>query len=156
MPREVAVGPLDVNRSAPVIGSAEAVIGAPVELVWDVLSDFENWPKWNRSVSKIRLNGPLEVGTSFDWVGGGSKIASRLEEIDRPHRIAWSGRTLGIRAVHVWSFQAVEQGTSVRTEESFDGLIVRMLPGVMRRMLDKALREGMDALRIEAESRHRA
>lgn len=144
---------MDVNSAAPVVGSAEAVIEAPVELVWAVLSDLEGWPKWNRSVTRIRLKGPLAVGTSFTWVGGGSKIVSRLEEIDKPSRIVWSGRTLGIRAVHVWRFRVVELGTLVQTEESFDGLVVKFLPGLMRRMLDKALREGIEALKAEAEAR---
>ncbi|MEZ4386102.1 MAG: SRPBCC family protein [Candidatus Krumholzibacteriia bacterium] len=141
-----------VNRSAPVVGRAEAVITAPVEVVWDVLSDLEGWPRWNPSVSKMRLDGPLAVGTSFAWVGGGSRITSKLEQLDRPRRIAWSGKTFGIRAVHVWEFRTVATGTSVRTEESFDGWIVRLLPGIMRRMLDRALRDGLDALKREAEA----
>jgi len=145
---------VEVDSSAPVVGNAEIVINAPVDLVWEVLSDFEGWPKWNKSVSKIRLGGPLEVGTSFNWVGGGSKIASRLEEIDKPNRLAWSGKTLGIKAVHVWKFRVSEKGTLVHTEESFDGLIVRIFPGVMRKMLNKALDEGVRALKAEAESRH--
>lgn len=142
-----------INNAAPVVGHAEAVIGAPVELVWDVLSDLGGWPKWNPSVSRMNVRGRMDVGTTFEWVGGGSKITSRLEEIDRPSRIAWSGRTMGIRAVHVWEFSAVPGGTFVKTGESFDGLPARLLPGPLRKMLDKALRDGMDALKIEAESR---
>lgn len=142
-----------INSSAPVIGRAEALIEAPIETVWDVLSDLDGWPKWNPSVSRMNLRGRLDVGTTFEWVGGGSKITSRLEEIDRPSRIVWSGRTMGIRAVHVWELSTVPDGTFVRTEESFDGLLVRLLTGPMRKMLDKALRDGILALKVEAESR---
>ena len=81
--------PIDVNREAPVGGAAEAYIEAPIETVWRVLSDLEKWPAWNNGVSKIRVGGPIEVGTSFEWVGGGFKIVSRLEEVEPPARIGW-------------------------------------------------------------------
>jgi uncharacterized protein YndB with AHSA1/START domain len=91
-----------VNPEAPAIATVDVLINAPIETVWEVLSDFQNWPIWNKSVLKMQVDGPVEAGTSFEWIGDGWKIASRLEEVDPPKRIAWSGSTLGIRAVHVW------------------------------------------------------
>lgn len=155
MPNEkMTVAHIEVNKVAPAVGLAETFIKAPIETVWGILTNFESWPSWNKSVSKIQLNGPVKVGTSFVWVAGGSKIFSRLEEVDALKRLAWSGKTLGIRAVHVWKFEKKDEGTHVHTEESFDGFIVRLFPGLMKKMLAKALDQGVTALKTEAESRH--
>jgi len=34
---------IEVNRKAPVVGTAEAHIEAPVEVVWRILSDLDGW-----------------------------------------------------------------------------------------------------------------
>ena len=146
---------MEVDRKAPVIGTADAHVKAPIATVWRILSDLEGWPSWNKGVSKIQPNGPVRVGTSFVWVAGASRIVSRLEEVDPPRRIAWSGRMLGIRAVHVWKFEERVEGTHVHTEESFDGFIVRLFPGLMKKMLVRSLDQGVAALKAEAETRHR-
>jgi uncharacterized protein YndB with AHSA1/START domain len=148
------VAHVEANKAAPAIGLAKTLVNAPIETVWKLLSDFEGWPTWNKSVSRIQLNGPVDVGTTFVWVAGGSTIVSRLEEIEAPSRIVWSGKTFGIKAVHVWKFERRNDGTHVYTEESFDGLIVKLFPGLMRKMLAKALDQGVRALKEEAENRH--
>ncbi|MBP1770028.1 MAG: hypothetical protein H6P96_646 [Candidatus Aminicenantes bacterium] len=144
---------VEVDHDAPATGIAEVLIKAPIDTVWRILSDLEKWPSWNKSVSKIRVNGPLEAGTSFDWTAGSSRIVSRLEEVDPPQRIVWSGRMPGIRAIHVWELKADGDGTRVRTEESFEGLIVGLLRGLMKKTLAKALAQGTAALKAAAESR---
>ncbi len=145
---------VEVNKVAPAIGLAEILVNAPIATVWKLLSDFEGWPTWNKSVSRIQLNGPVDVGTTFVWVAGGSKIVSCLEEIEAPNRIVWSGKTFGIKAVHVWKFEKRNDGTHVYTEESFDGLIVKLFPGLMRKILAKALDQGVRALKEAAENLH--
>jgi len=42
----------ELNKQAPVVESKEAFVNAPLEVVWSVLTDFEQWPQWNESVSK--------------------------------------------------------------------------------------------------------
>jgi len=144
---------IEVNHEAPATGIAEVFIQAPPEKVWRILSELEKWPSWNKSVSMIRVNGPLETGTSFEWTTGGSRIISRLKEVDPPRKIAWSGRMLGIRAIHVWELKAEGEGTRVRTEESFDGIVATLLRGLMKKTLAKALAQGTASLKAAAESR---
>jgi uncharacterized protein YndB with AHSA1/START domain len=140
-----------VNVEAPAIAEAEAFIQAPIEKIWGILSDFENWPAWNKSVSRMRVDGPVRIGTTFEWLADGWKIASRLEEVDSPERIAWSGETLGIRAMHVWDLSEEAQGTRVHTVESFEGLVPRLLRGFTRKTLAESLNKGLAALKAAAE-----
>jgi len=142
-----------VNPDAPAIADADAHIEAPIEMVWDILTDFQNWPTWNKSVSKMQVDGPIETGTSFEWHADGWKLASCLEEVDPPKRVAWSGTTLGIRSTHVWDLTEEGQGTHVQTVEAFEGLVPTLLRYFTRKKLAKSLDQGMAALKAEAESR---
>ena len=143
---------IEVNREAPVVEVAAGYIKAPVETVWRILSDLENWPSWNKSVSKIQVNDPVTPDTSFAWVAGDSRIMSRLEEVIPLKRIAWTGKMFGIRAVHVWELGAKERETHVHTEESFEGLVASLFRGSLKKLLAKTLNQGIASLKLEAES----
>ncbi|HNW61243.1 MAG TPA: SRPBCC family protein [bacterium] len=145
---------IQVNEKAPAYAMREAYINAPIQLVWSILTDLEKWPEWNDSVKTMDLQGKVAAGTEFRWTAGGLKIRSRIEQVDAPKRIVWSGRTIGIRAMHSWTFTEEKEGTKVRTEESFEGWMVKLLARPMNRSLSDALEQGLAALKKEAEKRH--
>ncbi len=146
---------MDINRKAPAIASAEALIRAPLDVVWSVQTNFTEWSRWNPDVAYVDMEGPLAPGTEFRWKSGGAAITSELKEVEFKRRIVWTGKILGIRAIHVWMFEEQADGVLVRTEESFDGLLVRLFARSMRRMLDSALSNGLDALKSECERSQR-
>jgi len=123
--------PLDINRKAPATASTEAVILAPLNVVWSILTRIDGWSRWNPNVSRVELRRPLMPGTKLHWkAGSGASIVSTLQEVESERRVAWTGR-LGIRAVHVWTF---EEGR----------WCARSVGGVFRRIHREALR-GTDA-----------
>lgn len=144
---------MEVDRDAPVIGLAEGQVAAPPEVVWDVLTGFADWPRWNPDVKSVELDGPVAEGTEFRWKSGPGTIRSRIERLDRPALAGWTGKTMGIAAAHVWRFEQRDGGTFVHTEESFSGLLPRLLRGRMRKTLDGALQSGLGHLKAEAERR---
>jgi uncharacterized protein YndB with AHSA1/START domain len=144
---------MKVDEHAPVIGSAEAQVAAPPEVVWDILAALETWPSWNPDVKSVQVDGPVAEGTTFRWKAKPGTIRSRIERLDRPSLIGWTGRTLGIDAVHVWRLEPRDSGTFVRTEESFSGLLPRLMRGRIQKTLDAALDTGVRQLKAEAERR---
>jgi hypothetical protein len=144
---------VEVNSAAPAIATGDIEIQAKPESVWDVLADIDNWPSWNPDVKEAKLTGGLKVGSSFRWKAGPGTITSTLEQVDRPREIGWAGRTMGIIAVHVYRLESSGEGTMVHTEESFDGLIARLLKGPTRRTLQKGIDGGLASLKAEAERR---
>lgn len=144
---------MDINHNAPAVASAEAFIRAPLSLVWAVQADLEGWSRWNPDVSRVDLRGPLAAGTEFRWKAGGLPIVSVLREVEPERRIAWTGRMMSIRAVHVWTFMEQDDGVVVRSAESFEGLLVRFMAGPMQRMLADSLEKGLAALKAECERR---
>jgi len=142
---------MDINRKAPANASAEALIRAPLDVVWSVQTNLTEWSLWNPDVEYVDMDGPLAPGTEFRWKAGGAAISSELQEVEAKRRIVWTGKILGIRAVHVWMFEEQADGTLVRTEESFDGLLARLFAKSMRRMLAASLIKGLEALKTECE-----
>jgi hypothetical protein len=116
-----------------------------------VQSNISEWSRWNPEVEYVDMEGPLAPGTGFRWKSGGAATTSELQEVEPKTRIVWTGKILGIRAVHVWTFEEQTNGVLVRTEESFEGLLARLFAKSMRRMLAAALVRGLDALKVECE-----
>jgi uncharacterized protein YndB with AHSA1/START domain len=140
-----------IAAEAPVVATHEVVIDAPIDRVWEILTAIERWPEWNPDVKSVSMDGPVERGSSFRWKAGPGTITSLVEHVERPHVVAWSGRTLGIRAVHVWRLESTESGTLARTEESYDGLVARVLRRSLQKILDNSLADGARYLKAEAE-----
>lgn len=139
-----------IDRNAPVSARCAIEIQAPIERVWTILTDLPRWPEWNSAVSEMQSSGPVRIGTTFRWRAG-SVARSRVFEAAGPGVIAWTGRTMGIDAVHVWKLESKGARTAVTTEESFQGLLVRLFPGSFHRMLSGALDTVLRDLKAAAE-----
>jgi uncharacterized protein YndB with AHSA1/START domain len=140
-----------VNEEAPVVSRADDEIAAPIEEVWRILTAVEEWPTWNPDVKSVSIAGPVVPGETFRWKAGPASITSTVTHVVPPRLIAWTGTTLGIRANHIWHLEQCGGRTNVRTEESYEGLVARVLRRSLQKTLDTALRNGVRHLRVEAE-----
>jgi uncharacterized protein YndB with AHSA1/START domain len=141
---------------APVRSKREIDIAAPPQVVWDVLTHFEQWPQWNPDVKSMSYDGPLARGSEFRWKAGPGTIVSTLERVEPPRAVTWRGRTMSIKAMHHWRLEPQDGGTRVETEESFSGLLARLFRGQLQKTLDKSLGDGLEHLKSEAERRSAA
>lgn len=145
---------MEIDRTAPAWAEREIEIAAPIEVVWDVLSDVDDWPRWFSEGTSAAISGPVAPGTTLRMKSRDpGTITARIESAEPPHLLAWAGRTLGISAIHVWRLDRSEGGTRVRTQESMDGFPVRLLRAPMRRKLEVVLEAWLRDLKIEAERR---
>ena len=144
---------MEINRNAPATAEGELRIDADPQTVFSVISAIDQWPSWNPDVKSVTVEGPVQPGTVFRWKSGPSTLTSTLQVVDPPDEIAWTGTTLGIKAVHVFRFQASDGRTLAHSEESWEGLIARLLKGYSRRTLDKGIRSILSHLKTEAERR---
>ena len=144
---------MEVNQSAPVVASDQIDVNADPATVWEVISAIDAWPSWNPAVKAASMHGPLAEGTTFRWKAGPGTINSTLQQVDPPHVLGWTGKTLGIKAVHVYRLEDRDGRTTVYTAESWEGLIARLLRRSMQRQLETALRPGLERLKQESERR---
>ena len=142
---------MEINTAAPAVARGEIEVAASAAIVWRVLTEIANWPSWNPDVKSATLEGPLAPGTQFRWKAGPGTITSTLQGVEPAHRIEWTGTTFGIKAIHVYELEQRDGTTMVRSAESWDGLLVRLLRGSMTKSVQKALDSGLRRLKIEAE-----
>lgn len=91
----------------------------------------------------------MAQGAVFRWKAGSARIVSTLQDVDRPSRLSWTGRTMGMGAIHVWHFEP--RGAMVRMEESFSGFPARLLRKKLQRDLDATTEKAMAALKTAVE-----
>ncbi len=142
---------MDINRDAPATAEGELHIAAEPRAVFSVLAALEGWPSWNPDVRSVTVEGPVERGTVFRWRSGATSLTSTLQVVDPPRELSWTGTTMGIRAVHVFRFDPQDGGTRARSEESWEGLLPRLLKGYSRRTLATGIQKVLAALKAEAE-----
>ena len=146
---------MEINEQAPVVGASEIEIAAAPELVWDVLTAIDRWPSWNPQVKSMDMQGGIAEGSQFRWKAGPGTITSIIRRVEAPRLISWTGKTLGIDAIHVYRLEPRDGKTFVRTQESYEGLVARLLRRPLQKTLDSALEEGLRHLKAEAERRTR-
>jgi hypothetical protein len=129
---------MDIDTSAPAVARGEIEVAASPETIWDILTDIWEWPSWNPDVKSASLEGPLAKGTKVRWKPGPGTITSTLRSVEPPHLIAWTGTTFGIKAKHVYRLERRDDATIVKSEESWDGLLVRLLRRSMARRSGRA------------------
>jgi uncharacterized protein YndB with AHSA1/START domain len=144
---------MEIDRSAPVVAAAEEEIATDAQTVWDLIAAVDRWPSWNEEVKSASVEGRIAEGAVFRWKTRTGTITSRLRELDRPRRVAWTGRTFGIATAHVWTLEPRGERTLVTSTASFDGLLARALRLPLRKMLQRALDGGLRMLASEAERR---
>ena len=147
-----AATPPAINRRAPILLAGEIEIAAPPELVWDVLSKIDAWPSWNPDVKAAALEGDLAAGSVFRWKAG-AKLTSTLTHVAPQRMIAWTGTSMGLNAVHVYTLEPRAAATIVKTEESVEGLLARLFKRPLQKTMNKSIENGLNALKAEAERR---
>ena len=143
----------EIDTSAPVIAEGEILIEADMVKVWHIMRDVAGWPQWNPDIAEVQLDGEIAEGSTFQWKAGSGIIRSTMRVLDPPHRMAWTGSTMGIRAVHAWRLKSSGTGTIVATAESWNGLLPRLFRRRLSDFLHRSINSGLGYLKTEAESR---
>jgi len=139
-----------IDEHAAAKASSEILIAAPIEKVWRLLVDIDEWPKWQPNISAAKIAGPLNQGTEFKWTADGTKITSRLALVKPGEELAWSGKALHATAIHVWQLRpGPNGGTVVSTRESMSGFMLKVF--YSSKDLEKSQKAWLDALKREAE-----
>lgn len=143
---------MDINQNAPLVGRKEMVIAAPLDTVWALVSELERWPDWQPDVKWIKLEGPLAPGSVFRWNSSGLNFTSTLQEVLPKRRIGWTGKTLGLNAVHNWTFEPIDDThTRVTTEESIAGILSGIIKLLSANFMAESLESALQKLKTAAE-----
>lgn len=132
-----------------IIAETDILIHAPIEKVWQVVTDVNNYPEWNPFVVRAETNGSTvarKTNMKFYIVWGNGHTENSNEVVadaKAPHKDAegvlrahWSYRFNGwlhyfglVRAIRYQWLHETEPGKTVyRTREEFKGLLKNFVP----------------------------
>ena len=130
-----------------------ADVKAGAEVLWDILVDVKSWPdrKLIASIASPASN-LLREGSSFKVQHQGLTWTLTVTGIEKPRKLRWTGKCLGLKAAHEWEF--IEEGAKTRAvnRESISGWMTIFLYPLIKRILARADEEWLNDLKSRAES----
>lgn len=144
---------IPINENAPVKSRSQIEIEAPVDTVWEILTNINNWTTWQKDVSKTVVHGEIKQGTKFDWKAGGLSFKSEIHTSIPKSMFGWTGTTLGASAIHNWFFEAKDNVTVVWVEESLQGIFPGLFTGYFQKNLDSGVLKNLKELKSAAEKK---
>jgi len=145
---------MKIDTNAPLKAQKEILISGSIENVWAALTMIDRWAEWQPDVSSSMLDGKLEKGTVFRWKAKGLNITSVLQLLEPLQSIGWTGNSIGMKAVHIWSLEQRNDGTFVKTEESLSGWFPRILKLFDPEFLEKSLIASLQVLKSYVEEKY--
>jgi len=142
---------MEIDIKAPFAYKKSIEIDAPLQKVWDLQTDINNWRKWQKTVSFARLQGKLEKGTVFTWKAMGVNIRSLLWDVIPHQAIGWTGKSFGMHVVHIFRFEKRGDKTHVTMEESFAGWLPRFMRIFMPTFFERSMVKALQNLKETAE-----
>lgn len=109
---------------------AEAIVLAPPEKVWELLTDFSRMPQWSPELMRMvpLKRGGLRVGQWYLGINRRKAVVwpsrSVVAAVDPGRRLVWDTKSSG--AQWVWELEEVENGTRVVHRRPVPGAVTRM------------------------------
>ena len=113
-----------INENASIRDQHSIIINAPIDKVWNILTDFNTWPSWNPEITKVEVSEEVRESTSFSWTLNGNKINSQVQLFKAPNELAWSGKSKWIKGIYSWQLESDENQTIVTLSSSLQGAFI--------------------------------
>lgn len=110
-----------INENASIRDQHSIIINAPIEEVWEILTNLKEWPSWYGNVKRMEVDEMVEEGTQFKWTLGRVKSISQIQRLARPNTFSWTGKSKWVKRIYVWSLEADENQTIVTVSSSLQG-----------------------------------
>lgn len=142
---------LPIDSTAPVVYTESIDIRATKEKVWDTLTTINQWHTWNKLVSNCTVHGDIVAGTSFTWKSGGASINSTLHTVAPFMAFGWSGKSMGVYAIHNWRISESNGITTLVVEESMSGFLAWLLSSMLTKQIKTGSHEWLLSIKRVCE-----
>ena len=132
-------------------------IDAPIDLVWEVLTQFDRYGEWNRFTPKVettgRLGDPVTLFVRLNEGEGKRLTRSKLTLKKRAaYELCWGAENFFIKANRYQTLTPLEGGkTLYQSREPFGGLLAPLIMWLHRDNLMRGYRWAAEGLKARAE-----
>lgn len=131
-------------------------IAAPIDQVWQVLTDFNNWQEWNPMVNQVSGNAVVGSRLNITMCGAEGKDAMKYQatilETNPPNSLRWRATMLGgLMFTNDRVFELKEENgvTELVNKEAFSGYMVPLFWGKMQPYVVPMLEKMNQALKAK-------
>lgn len=123
---------------------ASIIIDAPIDKVWQVLTDFENLKSWSSSFVGLKgnfsKNGMIEVHFKSPMGSGVQKMKKQLIHFEKGKAFGWTGVFLmGMKDYHFHTLESVSLTQTKFTQtDSVSGGISFLMKSMLEKQMKKA------------------
>ena len=142
----------------PRVVHSEIELAVPAEACWRVFLNVQDWPRWFPAMQRIErgASGPIVVGEALvlhlAFRGRGASVKVKVSDAG-PRHVRWSGRSFGVTGDHRYSVEPLgDARCRFASHETFSGLPVRLIPGVVFAELEREHEAGMERFRRLVET----
>jgi hypothetical protein len=126
--------------------SASVEIPAQPAIVWEVLTDLEEYSRWN---TLLRLTGELAEGNTVSArlaVPGlpTVRFSPEITDIEPERALRWRSILFGVTADHAFVLEPTETGTRFVQREQFSGRLAGPVVG----QLERRIRRGFEQMNV--------
>ncbi len=129
-----------------------ADVGSTAERLWDILTDVKAWPEWQGTSFVDPPAASLEKGSTFTAELGGHNWNVTVTEADRPVRLVWAGRQMGLKAVHEWEFAEGGGRTQAISRDTVSGWPLLFARATVEKKVSQHDERWLASLKVKAES----
>ena len=138
----------------------EIQISAPIDRVWQVLTDFDHWHEWNPMVNQASGNASVHSKLDITMRGPDGKNAMKYQptllEVNAPRSLRWRATMMsGLFFTNDRVFELSEKngGTMLINKEEFSGLMVPLFWSKMNLFVVPMLEKMNRALKDKLEAK---
>lgn len=133
-------------------------IAAPPERVWEILTDFADYPRWNSVISRVRADLRRDGAITFRIKIEATpelRFAAKIVRFTPGRELAWRGGAPVVPALawgeHYFQVSPVEGGSELVHGEDFGGLLGLLLRGKNHARVTRTYDGFNQALKARAE-----
>lgn len=132
----------------------ERHIDAPVDHVWAVLADVQDWPAWTRSIERIEILSASALAVGSRVLIRQPRLRPAVWEVtvwEPPRRLEWRSRSIGVSVTADHLLESHETGCLSKHSVKVDGLLSGLILCFAGRLIDQYVQLEADGLKRRAE-----